>query len=582
MDKTTAVALLKSLLARLNADAGSERPVFGALVSQVERDALRLLLDEASPLRAPESQASGGLAEKHSEPAQPVRSAEAAALPVEIDWSALALTSSESPNYVVCLDFGTAKSKAFAASLDEDEPELKELALGKRDGDLEQSVYAVSSSVWIDDEGLMFAGAQAVRRGQLRAGRENVSRRRLDSLKQELSQIRSEDGGSQLLDKDLNPTGYALSYDDAITFYLAYLTDLVGSELEAQGLSRYTRRRFTLPWWRQEQREWASRYLATRLERAQILADTFRGRWAAGIPAPQFKEALASVVAKDAKLEWLIDGRASGSNPGASRWGALLEPLAAGSGRLWHDKATRDVVVVVDVGAGTTDFSLFFAVQQGDSRTAHPIAPGGTAIRMAGDTLDSNLIKELLERAHVGGDPALRARLAANLQLSGVRRLKEQLFVTGRLTQSLEDDRVVSLTRDEFLGTKGVKNFQESVAAKLQELLGSVDPSWAKAAPKGEITMVLTGGGADLPMIQALAKQGWTFAGRAVKVRLAKTLPPVVEQEFDETFAREYPQLAVAIGGALPQRLDEKKAIDRWLGGEATPGPIEKFRSKGI
>ena len=67
------------------------------------------------------------------------------------------------------------------------------------------------------------------------------------------------------------------------------------------------KRRFTLPWWRPEQRRWASRVIAERLARAQILADTFRGRWAAGIPAAEFKEHSTSLRARKRKLHWLLD-----------------------------------------------------------------------------------------------------------------------------------------------------------------------------------------------------------------------------------------------------------------------------------
>ncbi len=118
----------------------------------------------------------------------------------------------------------------------------------------------------------MFAGSEAVKLGILRAQGGAGGRRRLDSLKQELSQIQSaHDFSSKLLEPDLNPSGVRLTYDDAITFYLSYLTDLACSELEGLKLSRYVKRRFTLPWWRPEQRRCASRLLAERLARAQVL-----------------------------------------------------------------------------------------------------------------------------------------------------------------------------------------------------------------------------------------------------------------------------------------------------------------------
>ena len=37
----------------------------------------------------------------------------------------------------------------------------------------------------------------------------------------------------------------------------------------------------------------------------------------------------------------------------------ISEPIAAGSARLWTDSARRGLVLIVDAGAGTTDFALF-------------------------------------------------------------------------------------------------------------------------------------------------------------------------------------------------------------------------------
>src|SRR5262249_632824 len=158
------------------------------------------------------------------------------------------------------------------------------------------------------------------------------------------------------LEPAINPSGEQLTYDDAITFYLGYLTHLACSELEAKGKKRYMKRRFTLPWWKPEQRSWASRILSERLTVAQILADSFGDRLHTGIPASEVKDALQQAASKAARLEWLLDRETGLPDALPRHWGGLLEPLAAGSGRLWSDKATRDLTLIIDVGAGTTDF----------------------------------------------------------------------------------------------------------------------------------------------------------------------------------------------------------------------------------
>jgi hypothetical protein len=83
-------------------------------------------------------------------------------------------------------------------------------------------------------------------------------------------------------------------------------------------------------------------------------------------------------------------------------------------------------------------------------------------------------------------------------------------------------------------------------------------------------------------MIKALADQEWAIGGRPVHVRLARRLPEVVEEEFDEAFAQEYPQLAVALGGALPHELDERRALKDRVGGELAPGQLTRFATRGV
>ena len=479
----------------------------------------------------------------------------------------------------MCLDFGTAKSKAFAAT-DSEVPDLHALPLGKMDGDLDNSVYAVSSSVWIDDEGLVFAGAEAVLRGMNWVHSGTQRRRRLDSLKQEISQVLLGGGAERRpLEQDVNPTSVILTYEDAITFYLAYLTDLATTELKSKVGTRYVRRRFTLPWWEENQRRWATEFLSRNLARAQVLADTFHGKWNAGIHAADLKSVLNQVAPYNSKLTWLLARREAKETWSSDQWGGVLEPLAAASSRVWTDHSARELMLVVDVGAGTTDYSLFLAVQnpQRQLKRAFPVKPCGGAIRQAGDTLDSLLVGELLSRANLGADPTLRQRVSDGLWRRGVRQLKERLFDVGEIIEVLANDDRVSLTRDEFLATDGVARFSMMIRQALGDLLSKVDPSWANSVKDRGLTLVLTGGGSALPMIRNLAYENWNIAGTSSACRLAKDLPDFVKEEFDADFAREYPQLAVAMGGAMPMLLDERKSLLSWAGGEPAPGSLSRW-----
>ncbi|HTU45350.1 MAG TPA: hypothetical protein VMF91_09820 [Bryobacteraceae bacterium] len=588
MDEKVARSLLESLLSRLKADARREAPQYEGVVSGLERGAL------AAVLAALDGKQSGEAAEAspvdHSvaetEPtgtdAVPLQPLPPAALMgprgqrFKLDDSVL--SGPPANGSVLCIDFGTAKSKAFAATLagGDDEPDLHEIGLGRKDNDIDGSGYTVASSVWISDEGLIFAGSEALRRS-MDSFHADGKRKRLDSLKQHFSHTGTEQKlGLRKLDANANPTGVDLTYEDVITFYLAYLTDLASPDISIPW-SRNVKRRFTIPAWSHSQRAWAGPALGRYVARAQMLADTFRGQWKQGIPADELKRISVEATKHDDALKFLLDG----SEQEAPYPPGLLEPLAAGSGRVWTDRAARNLVFVVDVGAGTTDYSLFWVTQDAriERRTAFPILPGGEAIRMAGDNLDEILLHELLSKVHGGLTSSMRGNIEVDLRLRGLRRLKEQMFINGRLELTLVNDQSVSIEAAEFLQLEQVKGLGAQIEKAITRFFSSVNPTWQAATERPLI--VLTGGGANLPMIKDLQKKPWEIGGGKLVFKPAREIPEFVAETFDADFQREYPQLAVAIGGALPI-ISEKDMLNEWQGGAPAPGGLERFRTKGI
>ena len=580
--------LLGNLLARLQADAAADRPQFRGIVSDAEREALRVVLgavgrptpppdtvvEQPKPVRPPEPVESPG-----AEPPEE-KAPETSPAAVGLNLDALRPDISPPPEWVLCLDFGTAKSKAFAATDDEEDPELEPLPLGDDDGDVDGSKYEVSSCVWIHDDGRLFVGSEAVERGMSYGG-EPTTRRPLDSLKQEISQVDPEDGAAELarkLPRDVDPTS-TLTYADAIAIYLAYLTDLATTAVARRVGTRYVRRRFTVPCWQSTQRRWAAELLGKSLLRAQVLADTFRNRWREGIPVERVASAVRAAAVHDGDLTRLA---ATGSNDVTDDWTlGTFEPLAAASACVWRDRFARDLMLVVDVGAGTTDLSLFWVVQDGDFHRAFPIADGNSGIRQAGDTLDRLLVEALLRKAGLGVDET-GDRARRGLRRKGVRQMKERLFQVGRLTETLVNDEEVTLSREEFIESDGVTKFADRIADKIQRLLEDVHESWERAATEKGVTLVLTGGGCDLPMITSLRDRRWRLGGRPVPFRVARRVPRSVEDRFDAAFIQVYPRLAVAMGGVLSTRLDEKSALREWMGGAPAAGSLESFPTKGV
>ena len=381
----------------------------------------------------------------------------------------------------------------------------------------------------------------------------------------------------------MNPTAVELTYEDAITFYLAYLTDLAVTQLERKLGARYVKRRFTLPWWKDErQRQWGAELMARSLARAQIVADTFRARWREGLHVSEVKAVLKLAAKHHDRLHWLLDCSDRENDVTLATWGGSLEALAAASGRVWTVKSARELMLVVDVGAGTTDLTLFLVVQHEQKRRAFPVWPGGTAVRQAGDSLDSRLLEQLLDRAHLGEDSDLRERMGEGLRLKGVRQMKERLFQTGVVRETLANDETVELTQEQFLASEAVRSFENTICGEIEKLLSEVDATWHTAAKQGGLTFVLTGGGCNLPMIRELKDRKWKIGDKFVKCRLATEVPDFVAQRFEAEFADEYPQLAVAMGGAMPLRLDERHALLKWGGGTADQGSLERFQTRGI
>jgi hypothetical protein len=617
MNEQTARILLQSLLERLDADARRDSPQFLGAVSKLERAALAFLLD-SSAVVSPSTQLPSeplvplaASAPSLQPPEVPVATANANQVdpgeertvtasklgdaptdsqltspaplpaietqpepkPLRLDETALSFGASQDPGCVLCLDFGTARSKAFAAVSDGDddpEPELIELGLGRRDGDPD-AIYTVASSIWISNEGILYVGSEAMRRSAPALLVER-NRRRLDSVKQQLTLAAEHNLAACRLEPEFNPTTVALTYEDAICLFLAYLTDLSVTELAAKGKSRYVKRRFTIPAWRPEKRSWAESALAKYMSRAQILADTFHGQWQVGIKAETWKAAVSAASAHDAQLSYLLD-TASGSR-------GVLEPLAAGSGRVWADSGTKNLLLVVDVGAGTTDFSLFWVVQNiaNSQRKAYQVAPYSDAIGMAGDFIDERLLLQILALAHGGSDELVRKRIEGSLRLTGLRSLKERLFMTGEIQVTLESGQTVSITLDEFLNNEQVKGVVSEIEKAVQRFLSSVDVSWTQWTENAQI--VLTGGGANMPNVAALSDRLWEFGGTRLRFRQAPAVPKFIADNFDDSFQREYPQLAVAIGGALPV-LDEKTRMEKHLGSANRPGPLSGYHVTG-
>lgn len=299
---------------------------------------------------------------------------------------------------------------------------------------------------------------------------------------------------------------------------------------------------------------------------AQILADTFHGKWDGGLDVAELKSAIDQVRALERRPEYLIDA-------------GVPEPVAVAAGVLADGSDKREPFMVVDVGAGTTDFGLFILREDEEKETSKVFQVPGSikALMQAGDKIDGMLKKFILEAQAVDmSDPHGRL-IGADLSRR-IRGLKERLFADGEVQYVLADSTLGRIELEDFLGSRPVKEFAERVDRGFREVLEAVDDTYLNLLSLANLKVVLTGGGAQLPMMRALA-EGWVeVKGKRIARQLINPLPVWIAEQAPE-LEPIYPQLAVAIGGAaaeLPETLQGPQVFGGGGGRHAyTPGRMQ-------
>lgn len=555
MDNKMASILLASLLERIQRDGGT------GTVSSHEVMALQCAmnaLDPSAVLPEPaERTAQPSAAPIHVQLVQAVAApqsdlpsskgvapqAKLELPPVQLVLDALKLNEPENADILLCLDFGTAMSKAFASAFPNDHLDLE---LGTAAG---RSGYTLPSSVFISDDGKAYFGFEAIEQSE---GLMESGRQRLDSIKAWISQQTDGnlDGDNKVLPKDWNPTPYKLTQGDLLRVYLAYLTDMANQALATwqvgdEGIGRYVKRRFARPCWpNPEQAQWADKLMKKMLAEAQILADTFSDRWSGGLSVAEIKSAINQVQGLDKLPEYLIGE-------------GVPEPVAVAAGAIADAHNMRDAFMVVDVGAGTTDFGLFVATRKPDDDDSEvkvfQVPASIQGLMQAGDKVDGILRAFICKHESVDESDTSGRLIRADLGRK-IRGLKETLFKTGSLDYVLADGTVGKITLQEFLADATVQRFGQLVEDGFRNSLAAVDDSWLRwLAMEGvKLHVVLTGGSSALPMMRALATGPIDVRGYKI-MRTTVSPQPNWMEDFSDELLTVYPQLAVAIGGAADE-----------------------------
>jgi hypothetical protein len=311
---------------------------------------------------------------------------------------------------------------------------------------------------------------------------------------------------------------------------------LTEHSLEERGLSQNIRRRFTHPAWSGDAKRGNEDHMRTLMAEAIILARS----------APrEFRDRISLQVAKSLLTQLANLDREN--IPDILIGDPVREASAAGAGALMAAPAgRRQPYLVLDIGAGTTDIAGFYAAHNKTTGKIRlfEVSPAADARNLAGNVLDNALQKFALD--HSGLAEGSQEHSSAVLAIRRQKRLyKEQLFLDGSVAIPLPTDQTVQISLPEFLAYGPVASFTKS-------LVEMVARSAAKVVGDNKhVILVATGGGAQLPFVGELGETGVTYEGRHIELVIGDAVPDDVRSAYPD-LVDPYPQIAVALGGALP------------------------------
>ena len=444
----------------------------------------------------------------------------------------------------LCLDFGTAMSKACAWNKESDTP--MPLRIGLAAGEPASSPYAINSAIFISRDGLAFVGQAAVNRA---AAADPEHHQAFQSIKDILTVGPMTDLRDPV-PALVNPNERSVSWKEIVALYLAFLTDsaLLALQEDYGEDSRDIPRSYTKPVFEPSRDTWATEILTECAVAGQVLADRFSGRWSDGIPLDALRAAVAQAEAAEQRA--IAEGR------------ILPEPVAAFASRVrnvFPEEHARHLMMVIDVGAGTTDFAMFARVDREGEMKLFRIKDSVSTIRIAGNAIDDALLDYLMLQAGVTEGHSRRRAVRAELQRE-IRLIKEELFTNRTVTRQLVNDMRAEATLDDFEKCQAMIQLRDRMEEKFYEVLSAIDSSWLSLS---RLEVFLTGGGASLNMVARLAAKSSVAIGGKMVTPVRVTKPPSWLEEECEDVIDFYAQLAVCIGGACHGARETHLGVER-------------------
>lgn len=431
--------------------------------------------------------------------------------------------------WALCIDFGTAFSKAAAAPLSawsRFHPEdVRPLMLSREEG---SNPFLLESAVFVDEDRILFGRAALTRADALA----HKKRQALRSFKTLLS--------VSDLDRALN-TGAPASIDphrifpmrDLVVLYLAYLLAATERAVRADPvLSEVSsiQRRYAAPAWRSGDSEG----LHSSVVRLFGEAEAVRAAVGEKILSPQ---GLSLKAVSDALPGAL-------SHPRSLEMGLVFEATAAAAYTSIGLEESASHMVVVDMGAGTTDFAAI--ARMGGRMEELPEARA--TLKQAGDFVDRIVANIVLDSCRWANSPEQQTILW-RLLMRHMRDIKESLFADGK-AMLRHENRTISVTMRDVEKDRDFRVFLKALQDAYDVSMEAVRES-ATARKRRGVQTVAVGGGAGAPFIQALLKRKPARSGKLVIEARPATPDWAHAPEFQGNLAPVFPQLSIAIGGAL-------------------------------
>jgi hypothetical protein len=433
----------------------------------------------------------------------------------------------------ICIDFGTAWSKAVALASSEDgvkDPaHIRPLLLSSS---TRSSPLIVRSLLFVDDDRVYF-GDDAWTRALAVDPRQD--RQAFSSFKTLLAARDLARVLEARAPKRIDPQR-RFTMRDLLVLYFAFLlirverghrADPAIASIPHAGL------RYTHPAWGGAEDEDRHRIIPRMMDEGAYVAQAIGGEIEneAGLRVNVALEVLdrAATASLSSRIE-----------------GVVFEAAAVAACRLADHAPSGRHMIVIDIGAGTTDMGGY-RLRSADM--IEEIVPARRTVDVAGDSIDRVLLSAMLSRArHVRGTEAQTAfwrTLAPQ-----VRELKEALFVSGKCAVRY-DRKIVSLSSKEIVKQEDFK----SALAQIRDSYAITLSNVARVSAENnirDIDVVFAGGGAGLPFLHQMARDTKPAPKLNPNIHVAPLAPKWAHADhFQGQLVPVFPQISIAAGGVL-------------------------------